>query len=65
VNALIIQLISGTIGGNVAGIELKNLKMGVLLNSIAGTVSDVGGDAILATAGVVKTYQIKADTNYF
>jgi len=32
---LIIQLISGTIGGNVADIALKNLNMGVLLNSIA------------------------------
>ena len=52
--ALIIQLISGTIGGNVAGITLKTLNMGVLLNSIAGTVGDVGGAAVLATAGVVK-----------
>jgi hypothetical protein len=39
--------------------------MGVLLNSIAGTVGDVGGAAVLATAGVDKTCQIKADTNYF
>ncbi len=53
-NALIIQLISGAIGGNVAGIALKNLNMGVLLNSIAGTVGGVGDATVLATAGVVK-----------
>ena len=33
---LIIQLISGAVGGNVAGAMMKNLSLGTLGNSIAG-----------------------------
>jgi uncharacterized membrane protein YeaQ/YmgE (transglycosylase-associated protein family) len=35
---LLIQLISGAVGGNVAGGLLKNLSLGTLGNSIAGIV---------------------------
>ena len=35
---LIIQLVSGAIGGNIAGGALKNLSLGPLGNSIAGIV---------------------------
>lgn len=35
---LIIQLISGAVGGNLAGSVLKNVNLGVLWNSIAGVV---------------------------
>jgi hypothetical protein len=35
---LLIQLISGALGGNVAGSLLKNLSLGTLGNSIAGIV---------------------------
>jgi hypothetical protein len=38
---LIIQLISGAVGGNIAGAILKNLNLGPIGNSIAGIV---GGD---------------------
>ena len=35
---LIIQLISGAVGGNLAGAILKNLNLGSIGNSIAGIV---------------------------
>lgn len=35
---LIIQLVSGALGGNVAGSLLKNISLGTLGNSIAGAV---------------------------
>ena len=35
---LIIQLISGAVGGNIAGAILKNLNLGPIGNSIAGIV---------------------------
>ncbi len=40
---LIIQLISGAVGGNIAGALLKQFNLGVLINSIAGIV---GGDSV-------------------
>ena len=45
---LIIQLISGAVGGNVAGGVMKNLSLGTLGNSIAGIVGGGGGGQILA-----------------
>ena len=45
--ALIIQLISGAVGGNVAGGLLKNLSLGPVGNSIAGIVGGgVGGQLL-------------------
>ena len=45
--ALIIQLVSGAIGGNVAGGLLKNLSLGPVGNSIAGIVGGgVGGQLL-------------------
>ena len=35
---LIIQLISGAVGGNIAGVALKDYSLGTLGNSIAGVV---------------------------
>lgn len=35
---LLIQLISGALGGNIAGSLLKNMSLGTLGNSIAGIV---------------------------
>jgi uncharacterized membrane protein YeaQ/YmgE (transglycosylase-associated protein family) len=41
---LIIQLISGAVGGNVAGAALKDYSLGTLGNSVAGIVGGgVGG----------------------
>ena len=44
---LLIQLISGALGGNVAGGLLKNLSLGTLGNSIAGIVGGgIGGQIV-------------------
>ena len=55
---LIIQLVSGAIGGNVAGSLLKNFNLGTLWNSVAGIVGGgLGGQIInsLLGAGTVAT----------
>ncbi|MGL4398040.1 MAG: hypothetical protein ACRCS9_16005 [Hyphomicrobium sp.] len=44
---LIIQLVSGALGGNVAGGLLKNLSLGTLGNSLAGLVGGGLGGQIL------------------
>jgi uncharacterized membrane protein YeaQ/YmgE (transglycosylase-associated protein family) len=44
---LIIQLVSGALGGNVAGTLLKNISLGTLGNSIAGIVGGGVGGQIL------------------
>jgi hypothetical protein len=44
---LVIQLISGALGGNVAGGLLKNLSLGTLGNSLAGIVGGGLGGQIL------------------
>jgi hypothetical protein len=44
---LIIQLVSGAVGGNVAGGLLKNLSLGPVGNSIAGIVGGgIGGQLL-------------------
>ena len=40
---LIIQLISGVVGGNAAGAALKDYNLGNLGNTIAGAIGGVGG----------------------
>ena len=50
---LIIQLISGAVGGNVAGALLKQFNLGVLINSIAGIVGGgIGGQILSSVLGV-------------
>lgn len=44
---LIIQLVSGALGGNVAGSLLKNLSLGTLGNSITGAVGGGLGGTVL------------------
>lgn len=46
---LIIQLISGALGGNIAGSLLKNLSLGTLGNSLAGVVGGGLGGQILGS----------------
>jgi uncharacterized membrane protein YeaQ/YmgE (transglycosylase-associated protein family) len=48
---LIIQLISGAAGGNVAGALMKNLSLGTLGNSIAGIVGGGIGGQLLSFIG--------------
>lgn len=49
---LIIQLISGAVGGNVAGKLLKNLDLGPVGNSIAGLLGGGLGGQLLGALGV-------------
>lgn len=46
---LVIQLVSGAVGGNVAGKALPNMNLGTLGNSIAGIVGGGLGGQILST----------------
>lgn len=45
--ALIIQLISGAVGGNAAAVLNKAKSLGPLLNTILGAVGGLGGGALL------------------
>ena len=49
---LIIQLISGAAGGNLAGALLKNLSLGTVLNSIVGILGGGIGGQILGMLGI-------------
>lgn len=44
---LIVQLVTGAVGGNVAGKLLKNFSLGTAGNSIAGILGGFGGGKIL------------------
>ena len=48
---LIIQLVSGALGGNVAGGLLKKLSLGTALNSIVGILGGGLGGQLLEAAG--------------
>ncbi|MGB1309791.1 MAG: hypothetical protein ACPG47_01205 [Leucothrix sp.] len=49
---LIIQLVSGAVGGNVIGSVFKNLSLGGLGNSIAGIVGGGIGGQLLGMLGM-------------
>ena len=49
---LIIQLISGAIGGNVAGSLMKNSSLGTLWNSVAGILGGGLGGSVLGMIGL-------------
>jgi uncharacterized membrane protein YeaQ/YmgE (transglycosylase-associated protein family) len=48
---LLVQLVSGAIGGNVAGAAMKKSSLGTLGNSIAGILGGGVGAQILAALG--------------
>ncbi len=49
---LLIGLLSGAVGGNVAGAAVKNINQGTLINSIAGIVGGgLGGSILGALSG--------------
>jgi len=50
--ALVIQLLSGAVGGNIAGALLKKFDLGTLGNSIAGILGGGLGGQLLAMLGV-------------
>ena len=50
---LIIQLVSGAVGGNVAGAAMKEKSLGTLGNSIAGIVGGgIGGQILTSVLGM-------------
>jgi hypothetical protein len=50
--SLIVQLVCGAIGGNVAGAALKNFNLGPLGNTISGIVGGgIGGQILSAILG--------------
>ena len=49
---LIIQLISGAVGGNIAGSLMKDANLGPILNSIVGILGGGLGGQLLAMLGV-------------
>lgn len=49
---LIINLISGAVGGNIAGGLMKNLSLGTTGNSIVGILGGGAGGALLSTLGI-------------
>jgi uncharacterized membrane protein YeaQ/YmgE (transglycosylase-associated protein family) len=49
---MLINLVSGAVGGNVAGKLFKNLNMGTLWNSIAGIVGGGLGGQLLGMLGI-------------
>lgn len=48
---IIVQLVSGAVGGNAAGALLKNLSLGTVGNSLAGIVGGGIGGQVLAFLG--------------
>lgn len=53
--SLLIQLISGAVGGNVAGSLMKNMSLGTLGNSLAGIVGGgLGGQILQSVLGLGK-----------
>ena len=49
---LIIQLVTGAIGGNLAGSAMKNLSLGTLWNSVAGILGGGLGGQVLGMLGM-------------
>ncbi|MEL6917919.1 MAG: hypothetical protein AAFO99_09320 [Bacteroidota bacterium] len=49
---LIIQLVTGAVGGNIAGKLLKNLSLGTVGNSIAGVLGGGIGGQLLGMLGI-------------
>lgn len=50
---LIISLISGAVGGNVAGAALPEKNLGTLANSVIGLLGGGAGDFILKALGIL------------
>ena len=58
--SLFFQVISGAIGGNVAGAAMKESSLGTLGNSIAGIVGGgVGGAILMAIIGIIRNQMAK------
>ena len=54
--SLIIQLVSGAVGGNIGGALHKNVSLGTTGNSIAGII---GGIVLMLLVGLIKKAMAK------
>jgi len=52
---IIVQLVSGAVGGNVAGAAMKDKSLGTIGNSIAGIVGGGIGGQLLNVLGIAVT----------
>ncbi len=50
--SLVINLISGAVGGNIAGAAMKDKSLGPLLNSVVGVLGGGAGAAVLKAVGM-------------
>lgn len=53
--SIIISLISGVIGGNVAGAAMPDKSLGAIGNTIAGLIGGGAGEFILKALGILAT----------
>lgn len=60
---LIIQLLSGAVGGNIVGKLSKNLSLGTLGNSLAGIVGGGLGGTLLGMLGLGGAEMAEASTS--
>jgi uncharacterized membrane protein YeaQ/YmgE (transglycosylase-associated protein family) len=52
---MIVNLVSGGVGGNISGATIKETSLGTLGNTIAGAVGGVAGSYILKAVGVLSS----------
>jgi uncharacterized membrane protein YeaQ/YmgE (transglycosylase-associated protein family) len=51
----IVNLVSGGVGGNIAGASWKEMSLGTLGNTIAGAIGGVAGGYILQAVGILNS----------
>lgn len=51
--SMIISLISGAVGGNIAGAAMSQKNLGPLVNTIAGLIGGGAGEFILKAFGII------------
>lgn len=49
ITTLLIQLVSGAVGGNIGGLLNKAKSLGPLLNTVLGAVGGIGGGQLLGS----------------
>jgi uncharacterized membrane protein YeaQ/YmgE (transglycosylase-associated protein family) len=60
--SLIVSLISGVVGGNIAGPAMQDKNLGPVVNSLAGLIGGGAGEFILRAAGIVTAATAAANT---
>lgn len=54
---LIVSLVSGAVGGNIAGAATSDKNLGPVFNTIAGLIGGGAGDFILKALGIIASAQ--------